>query len=266
MKRLITSATMVLAIGVNCARAADGAPQPTDAPRPSTQQPTSGLDDELLRDLESNLGEDDLPTTKKSGTRPMGGGSKRKVEEPADKKADDLLDDDALDGELMRELQQHSPEDDPNAPLTSIGRAMRDVEELVGRAKAGKPTQQMQDKIVADLERLLEEARRRQQKSSSSQESQSSSRQSASRQSRPGGAAGGASDKPAQDSSSTLRDRAAARPDPAEMQDLIRELWGHLPEHERQMVINSTVEQFLPKYELLIEAYFKRLAEQSSDR
>lgn len=256
---------MIVALLSSRVGAADVPPQPTDAPRPSTQQPTSGLDDELLRDLESNLGEDDLPATKKRGMRPMGGSLKRKVEKPADKKSDDLTDDEALDSELMRGLEQGLPEDE-NSPLSRIGRAMRDVEGLVAQAKAGRPTQELQDKIVADLERLLEAARKRQQQSNPSSGSQSSSRQSASRPSRPGGSAGGASDKPAQDSSAAMKDRATARPDPAEMQDLLRDLWGHLPEHERQMVINSTVEQFLPKYELLIEAYFRRLAEQAADR
>lgn len=45
------------------------------------------------------------------------------------------------------------------------------------------------------------------------------------------------------------------------MQDMLRELWGHLPEHERQQVINSTIEKFVPKYESLIKEYFKRLSE-----
>lgn len=43
--------------------------------------------------------------------------------------------------------------------------------------------------------------------------------------------------------------------------NLIQELWGHLPERDRQQVIQPTVETFLPKYELLITEYFKRLAE-----
>jgi hypothetical protein len=44
-------------------------------------------------------------------------------------------------------------------------------------------------------------------------------------------------------------------------QNLLKAVWGHLPERVRQEVQNASVEQFLPKYEKLIEDYYKRLAE-----
>ena len=49
--------------------------------------------------------------------------------------------------------------------------------------------------------------------------------------------------------------------DMGQMQSLIKRLWGHLPEQQRQQMLESSVEEFLPKYELQIERYFQRLSE-----
>ncbi|MBU4399790.1 MAG: hypothetical protein KKE86_10700, partial [Planctomycetes bacterium] len=38
-------------------------------------------------------------------------------------------------------------------------------------------------------------------------------------------------------------------------------LWGELPPHAREQMLQSPVEEFPPKYELMIEEYFRRLAE-----
>ena len=43
---------------------------------------------------------------------------------------------------------------------------------------------------------------------------------------------------------------------------VIRRLWGQLPEHARGQMLQSPVEEFPPKYEVLIEEYFRRLAEE----
>ena len=50
-------------------------------------------------------------------------------------------------------------------------------------------------------------------------------------------------------------------PDMAEMMAVIKQVWGELPEKERQQMLQTSVEEFLPKYADLIERYFKRLAE-----
>ena len=45
---------------------------------------------------------------------------------------------------------------------------------------------------------------------------------------------------------------------------MLRRVWGHLPEKAREQMQNSIDEEFLPKYEKLIEQYYQRLAEQPS--
>ena len=46
------------------------------------------------------------------------------------------------------------------------------------------------------------------------------------------------------------------------MRKVMEELWGELPPRQRQQMLQLPVEEFLPKYELLIEEYFRRLAEE----
>ena len=45
------------------------------------------------------------------------------------------------------------------------------------------------------------------------------------------------------------------------MDDLLRRHWGHLPAKLREQMQSSLKEQFLPKYERVIEDYYRRLAE-----
>ncbi len=52
------------------------------------------------------------------------------------------------------------------------------------------------------------------------------------------------------------------KPDMDEMRAVMKRLWGELPEHARQQMLQSPVEEFPPKYELLIEQYFRKLAEE----
>jgi hypothetical protein len=50
--------------------------------------------------------------------------------------------------------------------------------------------------------------------------------------------------------------------DAAGRASLIRRVWGDLPERQRNEILQvQPPEEFLPKYEMQIEAYFKRLSE-----
>jgi len=43
--------------------------------------------------------------------------------------------------------------------------------------------------------------------------------------------------------------------------DLIRDLWGHLPQRQRDQILQPLSEEFLPKYAPEIESYFRALAD-----
>ena len=43
--------------------------------------------------------------------------------------------------------------------------------------------------------------------------------------------------------------------------ELVKDLWGHLPERQRQQILQPLSEDFLPKYATEIEEYFRALAD-----
>ena len=76
-----------------------------------------------------------------------------------------------------------------------------------------------------------------------------------------GDGSGRPSDQASRDSSDQLQKREDHKPDAAQIQQLLKDVWGELPPRLRQQMMQSSVEKFLPKYELLIEDYFKALSE-----
>ncbi|MBX3424146.1 MAG: hypothetical protein KF688_00575 [Pirellulales bacterium] len=51
----------------------------------------------------------------------------------------------------------------------------------------------------------------------------------------------------------------------AAAEDLVRDVWGHLPERQRDELLQPLREEFLPEYAAEIEAYFRALAEPDAD-
>lgn len=195
-----------------------------------------------------------------------------KPQTPAKKKSAELDPkklDETLDKQLLDELTDPSSADATD-PLGKIGQKMRRAQGLINKHDSGKATQELQLEIVSDIDKLLDQARQKsQQTSSSSSRQQNSRREEASQPKNQPASAGGQgkpSNQPARDSNAQLQNRTPERPDPAATRDLIQELWGHLPERDRQRVINSTIENFIPKYEFLIKEYFKRLTESARQR
>jgi hypothetical protein len=245
-------------------------------------QPVAGnsLDDELLRDLEEGGPEEVSSDEPPAPTEPAG--ESAAAEPNADDRgrardksssqpaAGDSLDEELLEGlggidDLPGESGDPAPGDSAQSndadPLSQLSRRMREVESLIAQAQSDASIQEKQRTIVADLAKLIEEMRKRQQQQSSSS---GKSQQTASRnQPQPGRPAGSKpGQKPARDSSERLRNDKARKPDPAEMDALLKDVWGHLPARERQQMDQYMVEEFLPKYELEIEHYFKALAGQ----
>ncbi len=150
-------------------------------------------------------------------------------------------------------------------PLIRIGKQMRAVEQLIAEREALAQAPEKQQQIVEELEKLIEQVRKQQ-----SQQGQAgaSSRQAGSQRSKvqqPGqqsaSSAGRTRSGNARDATERLGKENAREVDMAEMQSLLKDLWGHLPQRTREQMLQSSVEQFLPKYEIMIEKYFRRLAE-----
>lgn len=223
---------------------------PACAADPPAEEPAKSVDDALLEDLDNELLDGiDLKDKK---TKPATGKSDRA---PADGN-----DSSAADGP------------DPNKdPLGYISQEMRDAEASIPERRKQALTQALQQRIVDNLAQLIEQAEQQQaqqQQSSqkSSQEQQSAKRQSVKQPEQQAGkpSSGKDSQNPAQDSSNRMGQAQQVRPDPELLRGLMKDAWGHLPEREREQMRQMAPEKFLPQYELLIERYYRRLAEERS--
>ncbi len=231
---------LALAAGLGGAARLWADDQPAQVPPASDSQGFDQLDAELFEDLQRDL-ERDLPAAAPAGQMPEDTPAEPDAESPA------------------------ADPDEATHPLAQVGQRMRQAQHQLGQRQVGEATQAIQQRIVADLEQLLRQMNRRKQGGGSS--SQESPEQQASRRSQtqpnsggqPGGNGQGAADSgPARDSTDQLRQQTPEQA-AAERQELLKDLWGHLPERVREQMLQASMDQFLPKYQLLLEEYFKRL-------
>jgi len=222
---------------------------PKDSADSIDAQLLEGLDDELMSDLK-DLDLDDAESPKGPS------GSRRKLND--------------LDRELIEQLGRGAGEDvgteGEGDPLSRIGENMREAQRLIHRADVGEPTRELQDKIVTELETLIREARRRKSSSSSSNNSkQKTAERKQVKQPQPseakGSGSGDPNNQPAQDSTDRVERDSVHEVDMQDMRELMRQVWGHLPRRDREQMLQSAADVFLPKYSSMIEEYFRRLSE-----
>jgi len=161
------------------------------------------------------------------------------------------------DKELLDDLNHGEDFGNPaSRQLTQIVRRMKQAKQSLADGETSAKIQTIQRDVLARIDGLLDEAGHR---LSSDEESISkqTDRQNASHSSN------------GKQVSQETGKQESQLPQQTKLQDLsgleimIEEIWGHLPEHLRRHMTDSlTDEQFLPKYEQLIEQYFKRLAEE----
>lgn len=157
----------------------------------------------------------------------------------------------AGDGEAALELT-------PSLPLARIGQQMREVQNRIAGRDTSAQTQETQRAIAADLAALIEQARR--------QCAACSQAGSGSGQGSLAGTSGQPAPAPPRDSTDRIEKGTKESVEAAEVHDLVRRFWGHLPDKLRDEMQSSLSEQFLPKYERLIEDYYRRLAEERRGR
>jgi hypothetical protein len=207
-----------------------------------SQQPRS-LDDQLLDELSVEpLGELDRELFAPGDTG-------QEPQETPDEAAEELGD------RLRRELGAAAVSEEEN-PLLEVARQMREVEGRIGVNDSGPATQSIQGQIVATLDELINQTGKACQESGSSKPCSGGGQP---KSGRPGTTPG---EGPAATSrlSPEDKDRQAAR---GEMQAMMQQLWEvGLPAHQRDQLLQSPFEEFLPEYELLIERYFRRLSEE----
>jgi hypothetical protein len=153
--------------------------------------------------------------------------------------------------------QPQQPDSAATSPLAQIAERMRLSQQRIADRDTTEGTQKLQQQIQDDLAALIEAAKKQCaacNKPGSGQGQQAS--------------AGGGNPVPAppRDSTSRIEPGTKEATETADIDDVIRRFWGHLPDKLREQMQASLSEQFLPKYERLIEDYYKRLAEEGRGR
>jgi hypothetical protein len=181
---------------------------------------------------------------------------KPKTDKPATNKLDEDLRRD-LEGE---DIGQEKKEEHP---LLKLGREMRAVQQRIEAKDTAEGTQQLQKEIAGELAKLIEQAKKKPQGNKSPSNNQNKPGTGSAQS---GAESGSPQSKPGQESTQRLEQGNQEQTQMNDVKDALRRIWGHLPEKEREEMIGALGEQFLPKYEQLIEAFYKRLAERPSTR
>jgi len=169
-----------------------------------------------------------------------------------------------LGARLRRELGVAAVAEEDN-PLLEVARRMREAQGRIVRNDAGEQTQGLQRQIVADLDELIRQARKRcQQGKPGGKPSQQGSSGGPPKQGTKGTKP---SEKPASTGTQRKDNGQQRKLDKQQMRTLVERAWGvTLPPQQRNELRQSPFDEFLPKYELLIEQYYRRLSEAKDEQ
>ena len=228
--------------------AVHGVGQPSDSP--AGRVTTKSLDEQLFKDLDTAY--PDSITPGPNADEGQGAGRNRRNLRQSSETRTNTFD----DGEDI-ELTEHMD------PLTRIGHRMRSAGRRLAKSDLSENTRVLQKQIVRELDQLIVSARKqpKQQPGGADPEAGRRPRESVDQPPRPDPQ----TDDPAQSRGSESQPRLDGTPvdSPArdQIETLLKKVWGYLPPQEQEQLLNTSVEDFLPKYKTLIEEYFKRLAE-----
>jgi hypothetical protein len=236
--------------------------QEAQAEKVSRPAKPSSLDDELLKDL----GPDSL--TGEQGRDARSAAKRSRPSGATDGEAD------TLDQELLKGLGEGEVAGEPGEknPLARLSQEMREVEALVAQHRTDDETRGRQSQIVRDIEDLIRRAQKQRQGNNSSSSGgasgkgaqQTTSRRDMTQPGKQSTHAQQSADASARESAKGARQDRARKPEMADMRDILKGVWGQLPERQREQMLQSYEEQFLPKYEQMIADYFRSLAEEQS--
>jgi hypothetical protein len=169
----------------------------------------------------------------------------------------DLLAPRFRNSKAMRDLSQiETQQQDRNDPrLTQAIQHMQSASDQIEQLQTDRQASAAQSQAIEGLDALLADLTRRKSQCQGGASKPGS-------QSKPGppkpGSAGANPDSGVSAASSQSGDLAAELAATAEM---VKDLWGHLPERQRQQILQPLGEDFLPRYATEIEQYFRALAD-----
>ncbi len=151
--------------------------------------------------------------------------------------------------------------------LEAIVEQMVESAKRLGAVDSGPDTQQLQQRILEDLEAILRRARKDPGEATSpfpqnakDAETEAKPRATGGEQ-RAASAGPGTRPNPSQ-AAGKAQGREGEAESPVNRSKLLRRVWGDLPPRQRDEILQfQPPDEFLPEYEAEIEAYFRRLAE-----
>ena len=211
-----------------------GKSQETGAP--GAARPPVDLESELFQGL-NQLPAPGIPSPGKTG-EPGGEGNPRAA------------------GSRGEDLGERSEDDS----WLRIGASMKDVQRRLAAGNLGRETQQLQKIISQELGEMMKQVQQQQQAPAL----------------RPGGGAASgvangeqerqpSGDKADPDGSETIEGNTGGEAGDGETATTMKELWGYLPARIQAQLRGAGTDQFLPKYERLLEQFYRRLAEQAGE-
>jgi hypothetical protein len=150
-----------------------------------------------------------------------------------------------------------------------VAEQMKDVRERILKNDSGSDTQKMQQQIVDRLQRLIDDARKQGRQQQTEKQPQEVGPRTPIGQPdlnpkpKPGGT-GPDNRNPTQSSNDPRQGKAEKAKVDQMRRGLEEQSWANLPAHDREQMLQLPREEFLPKYELLIEDYFRRLADEKT--
>lgn len=178
---------------------------------------------------------------------------------------------------LMKESLDGPPslgpggEDVGESPLVTVRSRMDEAGRLIAAGDSGSRTRPAQDEVIRRLDELIKKMEQQCQNCQSGQPQQGQQKQQTKRSkpsqanqqaAKPGKPSGKPSDAAAQQSSMRLTQAEAAAAAERRQAEIIKRVWGRLPERLREQMLQSTSDEYLPEYRAEIERYFERLAEE----
>jgi len=149
-------------------------------------------------------------------------------------------------------------------PLVEIARTMRRAQQGLAQSDPGPATQALQLEAIAGLDRILTQAEEQARKSAAQPGAERpESRDGALAQQKPTAQPGKTPGAGGQQSQTSK----PHKPEAKAIDELLQQFWGELPQREREQLLQQwRAERFLPKYEALLDAYYRRLAQEKAGR
>lgn len=167
-----------------------------------------------------------------------------------------------LDERLLDQLGEDIGETKPVKDdwLSRVIRHMKDAEGLLEERSEASRASESQSEALTNLDTMIAELTQRKNQCQGG-ECKKPGQPKPGENPKPSGKPG---KSPTQTGSNSTNADADLSTELAAAEELVKDLWGKLPERQRQQILQPLSEEFLPKYASEIEAYFRALAQPKS--